>query len=308
MTHRSWEIYTGGVAPGGTTMDNSKNAHRSSMNSHAGTARPSYLEPGGIWYNSSTGIWYKWNGVTDTQIVANIPSGTSRPAGVAAGEIWYNTTTKTMFLYDGTNDSAIDVTDIQSLSLNDTTPSVKDGNSFKFVNTSATTVTDFDDGVEGQVINIMATEAYTTVDGGLTKTGMTIPLIAGDTLEFMHDGTDWQQVGGSVGMGRYVKVAKNSIGDWPSASSTSNTNVDVSDDGVRKGASAAKIQVYLSSYSSLSILGVYVGQEGMLADGGAAIALLRATLTGVLSNDCIVIVKHYYVIDTSYGYVNGYYI
>ena len=46
----------------------------------------------------------------------------------------------------------------------DATPDVGNGNFFKTANTSATTITMFDGGSNGQIINVLIADAYTTID------------------------------------------------------------------------------------------------------------------------------------------------
>ncbi len=133
------------------------------------------------------------------------------------------------------------------------TPSVTGKSVFKFVDSTATTVTGFTGGKLGQVITIRATNSNTTLDGGLTKTGMTIPLILGDTLQFQYNGTGWLQVGGSVGMGVYRTIDPgNTLANWPAASVTAFADVLVSSDGVRVGSSAihCRCRVLTSSVTS----------------------------------------------------------
>ena len=97
-------------------------------------------------------------------------------------------------------------------------------------------------------MSVLATNSNTTIDGDLTKTGMTIPLIAGDTLEFIYDGTNWQQIAGSVGMGQFVKVTRAVVVDWLGNSDTSGWfEVDMSlNSTFRKGAIAADLSVTMA--------------------------------------------------------------
>ena len=135
------------------------------------------------------------------------------------------------------------VTDFQEIELgvNDATPSVSGRSSFKTANTATTTITDFDDGSAGQKIAVRIDDVFTVIDGGLTKTGMTIPLIVGDLLEFYYDGTTWRQSGGTVGMGQFVKILSG-VTDWMPSTGT-NTVMDLTKDEVRKGAISALISI-----------------------------------------------------------------
>ena len=215
---QTWEVYTGSSAPGSTTMPNIKAAIKAAQTLNSGASAPTYAEEGVPWLDSSNDKL----GVHDGSNWLSVPIG------------------KALAFADG-----------------DTTPTVVRGERFKTANTSSTTITGFDDAQAGQIITLICLDANTTIASGLTKTGMTIPLISGDVLTWVYDGTSWQQIGGSVGMGRFVPVdPTDAIGDWIASSVTSYTDVDVSDDGVRKGAVAVSLQISLYSTSGLSYVAV----------------------------------------------------
>jgi hypothetical protein len=135
--------------------------------------------------------------------------------------------------------------DMLTLEVNSATPSIAGSSSWISANTSATTITNWIDARSGKVISVVINDAYTTISSTLTKTGMTIVCVAGDTLQFMYTGSAWKQIGGSVGMGRWVPLTDpDAIGDWIAANVTTYTDVDVSDDGVRKGANAVCCRFY----------------------------------------------------------------
>lgn len=78
----------------------------------------------------------------------------------------------------------------------DTTPSVDKNHLFKTANTSATTITDFNDGVTGQVIWVIFGDALTTIDfnsatnlKGNQASNWTAA--NGDHLQAVYDGTSW---------------------------------------------------------------------------------------------------------------------
>jgi hypothetical protein len=127
------------------------------------------------------------------------------------------------------------VSSIATLTVNSPTPSISGAASVKTANTTATTITGLVGGVEGQRISIYINDAFTTIAGTMTKTGMTIPLIVGDVLEFYYNGTSWKQIAGTVGMGQWVPLFNESLGvlayQYPL-----NTSVSLTSDGVRKGA------------------------------------------------------------------------
>lgn len=78
---------------------------------------------------------------------------------------------------------------------NDATPDVGDGNLFKTANTAATTITMFDGGSDGQMINVILGDVNTTID----FTGTNLKGNAGadwtpttnDHLTCVSDGTNW---------------------------------------------------------------------------------------------------------------------
>lgn len=78
---------------------------------------------------------------------------------------------------------------------NDATPDVGDGNLFKTANTSATTITMFDGGSDGQMINVILGDVNTTID----FTGTNLKGNAGadwtpttnDHMACISDGTNW---------------------------------------------------------------------------------------------------------------------
>jgi hypothetical protein len=208
MAQQTWEVYTGATAAGSTTIPNTKDALEALQSGNSGATEPTYKVLGTIWEDTTTGLRKIYNG--SAWIVAPSNGFSALPA-------------------------------------DDTTPSVLGGGVFEEVYTTATTVTALDDGVKGDKVTIMFTTSNMTIDGALTHTGMTIPCIAGDIMEWTHNGTTFKQTGGSVGMGQFVNVSANAIGDWIASTVTTFTNVDVSDDGVRKGASAVVVSVLMSA-------------------------------------------------------------
>jgi len=87
---------------------------------------------------------------------------------------------------------------INIIAVGDTTPSVKSNENneiYKTANTGSTTITDFDDGFIGQIINVIIGDANTTID--FTGTNLTtyqnadwVP-ISGDYMRCIYDGASW---------------------------------------------------------------------------------------------------------------------
>jgi hypothetical protein len=77
----------------------------------------------------------------------------------------------------------------------DDTPSVAGYINFKTANTGATTITDFDDGFDGQTIKVIINDANTTIDftaSGLKgNAGADWSPTTGDHMTCTYDGTDW---------------------------------------------------------------------------------------------------------------------
>jgi hypothetical protein len=76
----------------------------------------------------------------------------------------------------------------------DTTPSVLSGGSFYTQNTGATSITTFDDGVDGQKLDILATDANTTFVNGATlktNTGANVVTAANRLYVFKRINSIW---------------------------------------------------------------------------------------------------------------------
>ena len=77
----------------------------------------------------------------------------------------------------------------------DATPSVANGAYFVTANTGATTITDLDDGVVGQVVFVEIADANTTIDftaSGLRgNVGVDWSPTTGDHMTCIYNGTDW---------------------------------------------------------------------------------------------------------------------
>lgn len=186
-------------------------------------------------------------------------SGAVAPATTFAFMPWYDTANRQLKIRDATNTFWILVMEFpsaalqfpfsrsvpldiaeQQLALNDATPDVSGGIHFVTNSGVPTTITNFvGSPAAGWLFVLRAADANTTIAGSLTHTGRAIPLLVDDYLILEYDGAVWNQVGGSVGMGRIVLVdPPDGIGDWIGNGVVAFTDVDVSDDSVRKGANA----------------------------------------------------------------------
>ena len=197
-------------------------------------------------------------------------AGAALPSYKTKGTLWYNETLDVYELYDGANSIVfmrVDEANHHAAVIpqnvtyaDDATPSVKGVASLELASTGANTITAWDDGTEGQILTVRATNANDTIASGLTATGMTIPLIAGDTLQWIYDGAAWRQIGGSVGMGRCVPLVPGAVvTDKPGPAVAAWADVDLSKDGVRKGAVSALIALQTKGGM---VSGLYCRQKG----------------------------------------------
>jgi hypothetical protein len=82
----------------------------------------------------------------------------------------------------------------------DTTPSVAGGKVFKTSNTAATSITFFDDPIEGQEITIIFGDANTTLVAGTTvklKDGLNYTGTLNGTIQLIYQGGTWYETGRS---------------------------------------------------------------------------------------------------------------
>lgn len=93
----------------------------------------------------------------------------------------------------------------------DTTPSVLETSLLSLNNAGATTITNFDDGLSGQVIEVYVEDANTTLANGSgisLQGGVNMPLRQGGTYRFFRDGANWRWMDE-----RHRDVAKADNGD-----------------------------------------------------------------------------------------------
>ncbi len=77
----------------------------------------------------------------------------------------------------------------------DATPSVADGNIFKTANSGATVITTFHDGIVGQEILIIFTDAFTTIaETDNIKLSAAFTSTVDDTMKLVFDGTSWYEI------------------------------------------------------------------------------------------------------------------
>jgi len=205
--------------------------------------------------------------------LVTISSGATAPGTPFAGMLWYDTANNqvkrrnqanTAWIVvldsDETNDeniprsrsSPVDFKE-QSMSDGDTTPDVSGSFSWNDVGwTGAGTITAFDGGVNGHWFDLRITTSHVTIDGGLTGSGHSIPCQSGDWLRFKYNGSAYEQVAGNVGMGTTLVIVEpgDTIGDWIATTQITFTDVDVSDDGVRKGAVAFHLAISIAGPAS----------------------------------------------------------
>lgn len=222
----TWEVYTGATAPGSTTIPAVKNYNEAVNSMNSGATAPSYLVQGTWWYDTTNDLvkWYE-------------------------GSAWV-----TLFRVNEAGNVAAHIQGEVAFTADDATPSVKGITSAKTANANPTTITGFDDGTAGQLLTLRIADANTTIGSGLTRTGMAIPGVAGDTLTWLSDGSGWKQTAGNIGMGVYVPLAQAAVTDVPAANITAFQDCDFSKNGVRKGAIA--VGVFYQFYKSASQAGL----------------------------------------------------
>lgn len=116
-----------------------------------------------------------------------------------------NSATSVADLTNGFVDTAQTGIVIVTFSNGDTTPTVAGSNSFLASNTSATSITNFDDGVQGQLIRVKATNGNTTLVHDATKIkmrgGANFTMLANTVLAFERDASNiwWEVSGGGAG-------------------------------------------------------------------------------------------------------------
>lgn len=194
----------------------------------------------------------------------------------------------------------------QAIADADATPDVSAGIAFKTANTGATTITALDGALyAGELCILRIDDANTTIAGALTKTGRAIVCAADDYLVWQYDGAAWNQIDGSVGMGQFVPLADaDVIGDWIASNVTTFTDVDVSDDGVRKGACAVAVRASFYD-STLSPVGLTTGQvrkNGSSATTNVMICGVGyGNIVGIMSTTFIVAVDDNAIFEAKFG-------
>jgi len=115
-----------------------------------------------------------------------------------------NSTTSVADLTNGFVNTAQTGIVLVTLNNNDTTPTVAGSNAFLASNSSPTSITNFDDGVEGQLIRVLATNGNTTLVHDTTKIklfgGVNIVMGTNTARTFQRDASNiWWEIGGGGG-------------------------------------------------------------------------------------------------------------
>lgn len=95
----------------------------------------------------------------------------------------------------------------------DATPDVALGSLFYTVNTSATAITDFDNGEEGQIIHIIMLDTMTTITNGaeVILTG-NVQAAGNQVVSFINHNTAWYEIGRSVNVSKSVAYVSTGSG------------------------------------------------------------------------------------------------
>jgi hypothetical protein len=98
----------------------------------------------------------------------------------------------------------------------DSSPSVSTKSLFWTNNATATTITDFDDGGEGQIIEVIALDAVTTLSNGtiLLSGGQAYKMGANDSITLIKSRSNWFEIARSANAtGAYSYVSTGSAGN-----------------------------------------------------------------------------------------------
>lgn|SRR3990167_4503329 len=88
---------------------------------------------------------------------------------------------------------------VTTLSVNDTSPSVRDGDVFITANTQATAISDFDNATDGKQIVIICNDVNTSIaDSGNFKLSVAWTPGADDTLTLVHYDGVWYEIARSA--------------------------------------------------------------------------------------------------------------
>lgn len=149
-----------------------------------------------ITVNTSTGTTHKY-GINDQVAFADIKSrnsyGVIKSTGAATQDINFSSWVGSVYAQQ--TGSPIRTTD------GDTTPSVAYGQTLYINNTAPTSITNFDDGLPGQIINLYMQSHNTTLVNGaniLTHGGNDMPLRGGFTYVMFNDGGLWRLMDTSI--------------------------------------------------------------------------------------------------------------
>lgn len=119
----------------------------------------------------------------------------ARPAAGLSGRYYWATDLRTLYRDDGTTwHEIIGRAPIATFTNGDTTPSVLGASSFKTANAGATSITNFDDGYEGQVITIVAQDANTRIINNANTVlvgGIDYIMNNNDSVTLMLVGSKW---------------------------------------------------------------------------------------------------------------------
>lgn len=228
----------------------------------------------------------------------SLNSGESAPADPVAGMLWYKPSTGVISVRDSANAAWLpdrlmttdgflpywngvlqNVTE-QGFADGDTTPSTESSGTkyarWKTANTSATSITNFDDEEDGQELWLRVLDGNTTLvhNASVLKliAGQNVKCVSGDLWHFRNIGGVWHQLPDGLGMGQpgVVRLATPaSITDWASAGATGDQTVDLTSEGVPAGAREALIEY--TFYTSDAALTATFKSSGGVTSGSALI-------------------------------------
>lgn len=135
--------------------------------------------------------WARWNTIKTAS--DGVRCNNSQFPGFQAGE---NAFTGVTTKYQGVGNMVFGDGYQAPYTDGDTTPSVKNAKTLRIANTGTTTITDFDDGEEGQEVTLVFDDANTTLtDGSTLRLGSTFNSTAWDAMKIKKIGSSWVECG-----------------------------------------------------------------------------------------------------------------
>ncbi len=165
----------------------------------------------------------------------------------------------------------------------DTSPSVSTKSLFWLNNASATTITDFDDGSEGQIIQVIALDSYTTISNGtiLLSGAQAYKMNAKDSITLIKSRENWFEIARSQNAtGAYSYVSTGSAGNTLAINMPGVNYITLNSSG---GAPIVLCRLVSGKIGQVVNI-VNLNSASIIADSGGAMCLL---ITGASSGNYV---------------------